>query len=181
MRSWLRYGGLLFLIVTLASFDAAFFPAIGSSTRSISMILVASLYTIVILREQEAILIFVASTVLLGFTASDAILFPLAIGLLTLTTVNALFIRFFTNRSYYSLLALGTFGWLMYNMLFDFSRFATALIIQSQYAPVFDGGWVIAHLVSFIFLIISLSLAYIMTVFLSKRFRSYFIITDKQV
>lgn len=171
---------IIALILLLAALDAAFFPALGTAARHINLTLIAALYTVIILQERMALLIYVASTLLIAFTASSAIVLPLALGLLSLALVNMLFLRFFTNRSYYTLMALGTIGWLAYHIPFDGGRLLlNALSTQGIYAPTLDSRWVISLLIGFACMLVVLTLAYMMTLFFSKRFRSYFIVTDR--
>lgn len=180
MRPWLRIIIIAALIFILAALDTAFFPAFGSAARHINMTLIASLYAVVILQERMAILLFVIGTLLIGFTASTSIVLPLASGLLALSLVNGMFLRFFTNRSYYTLLALGAIGWLTYYLSFDSVRLIYKFLIsQNTYAPAIDARWAISMLIGFAALLISLTGAYVMTVFFSKRFRSYFIVSDR--
>jgi hypothetical protein len=180
MRPWLRTIIIAALIFILVALDTAFFPAFGSAARHINTTLIASLYAVVILQERVAILIFVVGTLLVGFTASTSIVLPLASGLVALSLVNGMFLRFFTNRSYYTLLALGTIGWLTYYLLFDSIRIVFKyLIAQNHYAPSIDARWAVSMLVGFAALLVCLTGAYVLTVFFSKRFRSYFIVSDR--
>lgn len=182
MQSWLRILLITALIGLLAALDAAFFPSLGNAARHISMTLIASLYTVVILQERMALLIFVLATLLIGFTVSTSIILPLVLGLFSLSLVNVLFMRFFTNRSYYTLLTLGAIGWLAYYLLFDGLRMLFRLISSSdQFAPNFDARWAVSLLAGFFVLIASLTVAYVLTVFFSKRFRSYFIVSGRNL
>ena len=165
-------------LLLVVSLDAGFFPALGDFWSKMSTLLMTSLYLIIIFRNSLAYTFFVVATVFYSLSVSNLLFTPLISGLITLAIINFLLERFFTNRSYYVLIVLGAFGWFFYHLLYGLLLILLrlwspeSLVISITYKWFTD-----IFLLSFI-VVAFLSVGYLLTNSMSKRFKSYFIISN---
>ncbi len=167
----------LFLLMVI-SFDAGFLPGLGGNWNLINIAFIVSVFFIFIFRNAIAYPFYFASILLLSYTAGSLFLIPLIAGFTSLFVINFLLERFFTNRSYYVLLAIGIIAWFIY-----YAVYALLLTLYHYWFPeelitLITVDWMISILFYTPFSLALLSLGYLATTFMSKRFKSYFIISD---
>ncbi len=177
MKKWFTPLVIALFALVLALIDAGLVPAAGNPFRLVSFVFTASLFSLIVIRDDFAFLLFCLGTAITWLTASSTLIIPLAIGCLVLLGVNESVDRLFTNRTYYSVIAVATVGWAAYQAGITIS-FAFAAVFGSNSVPLPTAaelavGWVI--------LAASTTLAYMATVLFSKKIRSYFIVGSNSV
>ena len=178
MRNLLTYGSVIALIFFLTALDAAFFPALGYYSNFINITLMVSIYLLVIVRRDFALFIYAITTTLTSLYTVSWLFVPVLLGIGVLLFIDILFESFFTNRSYYTLLLLGLIAWFVYYAVFALIVTITLLFSPESIVPTIHFSWLKGVLTGAIVLIISLTILFLLTHFLSKKFKSYFIIND---
>jgi len=168
---------VLFLILILG-IDAGFLPGLGGGWNTLNAAFILSIFFAFIFRTSIAYIFYFASTFLIAFTAGDLFLIPLTAGFLSIFTITMLLERFFTNRSYYVLLAVGTIAWILYHLIYGVLVFSYHSIFPEIIIKPISLDWLSQVLTSTFFVLLILSIGYLAVNFMSKRFRSYFIISD---
>lgn len=176
---------LLLVLIALAGMLVAllqqsFVAALGLPLATIDVPLFLTLFAVAIFDNRVAFGFFVVSSITSSLIAGQTLLTPLIVGLVTCTVLNELLERFFTNRAYYAVLAVGVSGWLLYGaLLAAFFALFRLLDVGPADAQVsaFSSPW--ALLTGLVALWLFLTLFYTLTVLVSKRIRSYFIVSDR--
>lgn len=164
--------GLLFI----SAMDASFFPGLGGYLSQMNFALALSLFLLVIVDEKIAFFVYIIAVLMTGFTSFSLIVLPLLLGGLTLVTVNWLFESFFTNRSYYSLIALGLIGWLIYYSSFALIIAGLKFLNFNLILPELSLSWMFGVLISALATVLLLTAGYIVMNNMSRRFKSYFVV-----
>ena len=178
MKLFLQIIVAAILILLITALDSSFFPAISGVFTYINITLTVAIYLLIIVNQRIAFLVYSLTTIIIGITSSSLLIIPLLIGLGILFLLNWLFESFFTNRSYYTLLALGTIGWFAYYIIFSIISLVMSFTTANIDYPEINYFWFLGIIIGYSFLAILLTLGYIFTTFISKKFRSYFIISD---
>lgn len=178
MRRFLLASVFFLICVSLTLFQTAFVSALGSPFTAINIPLFITFFAISVFDERYAFLLFGISATFVGLVSSTYLFTPLMVGFLSLLLLSELHERFFTNRTYYSVLTLGCLGLLVYSFLLTVSLNAIRLITGSEsfylrVPPLLD------TLVAMAFFLALLTVCYAITVLLSKRIRSYFIVSGR--
>ena len=118
MKFFIKIMSFIVVIIIVTAIDVAFLPALGPLFISLNLTLSLALYLMIIVNREYSLILFVFSAVLAGITGSQLMFTPILIGVFVLLMIDWLFESFFTNRSYYTLLALGLVGWFAYYILF---------------------------------------------------------------
>lgn len=168
----------VFGTIVLALAQAGFVAALGEPFDFISIPMFFALFSVAVFDERFALVLVALSFAIIGLVSTSFLISLLVIGTLNLIALNELHTRFFTNRTYYSVLALGLIGWTWYVValiafvnIWNFFR-------TGSFGDVFFPS-VASIGLSFFALGLFLSVAYACTVMLSKRIRSYFIISER--
>lgn len=168
---------ILALLIVLA-IDSGLLPGLGLFWSRMNMSLTIALYLLIVFQTNLAYTFYLAILLLTSLTVSNLFLIPLIAGFLTLIGINLLLERFLTNRSYYVIVTLGGLGWLFYHLIFGLQLLLYGLLAPEATIIQLQWEWVV-DIVLLTFVVIGLFTAgYIATSFMSKRFRSYFIISD---
>jgi hypothetical protein len=179
MKYWLFIATVFVAALSLAVFDVAFVGALGYPLRLISSILIVSLYAIIVLRDQVGFLLFCVGTLAASLAASTLLVAPLLVGSIVLLIVSHFVERLFTNRNYYSMLAVASIGWAIYHLLLSGVTNVFLLITPGGTGVVFPTP--IELMFSWLALALILTTAYAGTVLFSKKIRSYFIVGASSV
>lgn len=178
MRNLVLYILFFLACVSLTLIQTAFIAGLGSPFSAINLPLFLTLFAISVFDERYAFLLFGISTTIVGLISSSYLLTPLCIGFLTLVLLSELHERFFTNRTYYSVLTLGGIGLLLYACLLLFWS-NTLRFVQSSECYYLQVPSLIEILVATCSFFLLLTLCYGITVLVSKRIRSYFIVSGR--
>lgn len=176
MRRFFSYLSYFLILLFVVSLDSAFFPALGGFWAQMNLILAFGIFLTIVFRRQIALTSYTIMGIIAGLTSSSEIIVPLVIGILTITLIDILAETLLTNRSYYTIIALGISGWYIYYILYASISFISTILALRVYAPDITLGWVGAVIINSLILGVFMSAGYIITSFTSKRFRSYFII-----
>lgn len=179
MRQWLPIITILLCAVLLGSLDTAFFPAIGPSFYSVNFTIIACLAILVIFRFQVSVSIFMAATILLGLTGSSLFFFQLVVGTAMLITANWLFESFFTNRSYYSLVAISSMGLVAYYLFLAIAIELNHLFRPDEILPSINASWLQGFLITLVFNLVFDTVFYFSSSYLSNQIKSYFVISSR--
>lgn len=166
------------LTIFIVIIDRSFLPALEQSYFNFNLLLAFSIYLLVVIDKNLSFTTYTIGTILSALLGATLTVTSLLIGLFILFIMDRIFESFLTNRSYYTLLTLGIAGWSLYYLLFSTMIFLYSLLKQDLLLPVLSSSKVLGFLLSNILLILFLSLFFILTTFLSKKFKSYFIISD---
>lgn len=179
MKYWLAILSLIAVGVTLAMVDVAFIGALGYPFRLISMVLIVSLYASILIRDLVGFLVFCAGSLVASLAASTLLILPILAGCTVLLLVSRLVERLFTNRNYYSVLAVASIGWAVYQLLLSGIANMLLRLIPKTSPTVFPTALELA--VSWVTLAVLLTIGYATTVVFSKKIRSYFIVGSSSV
>lgn len=164
------------LVFLVAAIDVAFLPSLLGVSWQINLALILSLYIVIIINKEIGFSFFLITTLIEQLSSSQILITPLIIGAIVILLADILFESLFTNRSYYTLLALGTLSYILYYFLYF-----VFILIQSFFTEIsftyFGIKYIFGIIVSIIFSAIFLFILYAITGFMSKRFKSYFIIS----
>ncbi len=175
----LLFASLFFLIcVSFTLLQTGFVSALGSPFTAINVPLFITFFAISVFDERYAFLLFGISATLVGLISSTYLFTPLIVGFLSLLLLSELHERFFTNRTYYSVLTLGILGLFVYSFLLTVTTNLIRLLTGSELfyvhvPPLMD------TLVALAFFLALLTACYAITVLVSKRIRSYFIVSGR--
>lgn len=176
MRQLLKYFIFAALLILISAFDTALVPAFGGVFVRVNLALMISLFLVVIVNEKIALTVYLLSSLITILTSASLHISPILIGGGTLIMVNWLIASFFTNRSYYTLIALGLIGWFSYYGLFSFVTFLLGIFNEDAFITSINASWAWDVIISGAIAVILWSAGYILTKFMSVRFKSYFII-----
>jgi len=165
------------IIVSIVVFDISLVPAL-SNESIFNLLLAASIYTLVIISRDLALIIYVSGSVLLALMGSSLIPITLMIGVFILLVMDWIFESFLTNRSYYTLLSLGLAGWFSYYLFFSLIIFFLSFIQPNTAVPTISWAWGAGVIIGSMILTIFLTTLYILTTFFSKKIKSYFILSS---
>jgi len=175
LRTFLFY---ILLSLFLLAADSAFFPAIGGIYEHLNLTLIVCLYLTTVVRSDIALSFWTVMTTVKALTFSAMFLIPLGTGILVILALNRLIERFFTNRSYYVIVFLCLTGWIVYHSVYLFLLLLQSWMRPEAVVPVVTKTTVTDILVLLIPVGVLVSSAYLFTSYLSRRFRSYFILAD---
>jgi len=176
MKSWLQTIVFLLLSILIVLLDVAFFPAMGNMIF-VNLILTVSLFILVIFNMNLGTQFFIVSVVLSDLTSGSFLLMHLIGGIMVLMLMNWLFESFFTNRSYYSLIAIGFLGWSIYYLIVFIATLTIRFFDSSAYTYTITTAWLKWILVGLSVELLILSLLYTSTVIFHKGIKSYFIVS----
>ncbi len=175
-----KFLSVFFFIATaifVVILDRSFFPALGGSFLSVNLTLSLAIYLLIIIDRNLALAFFLTASLLLILLGSTLSLSSLFVGIPVLVVMDWVFESFLTNRSYYTLLILGGAGWYSYYFVITLLILFYRVLQLNMYLPVISFSWVSGIAFGSLFLMAFLSVAFIGTNFLSKKFKSYFIIS----
>lgn len=166
--------------IMAAVWQQSFIAALGLPWSTLDLPLFITLFGVSIFDDRIAFAFFVIANTTGSIIAGQALLTPLIAGLATCILLNELLERFFTNRAYYSVITIAMLGWLIYGLLlsmaFGLYRLLDAGPTDAQVTAFASGK---AFLLALFGLWLFLTVAYAVTVLVSKRIRSYFIVSDR--
>lgn len=162
----------------MALLQSSLLSALGRPFDLISLPMFFSLFAASVLNERLAMGIIIISSLAVGLVSHDFLISTLIIGATAVILVNELHARMFTNRTYYAVLATTGIGWISYVCaLYAFIN------VWEFFGAGSEGYRAIPPLpslaVSGVALWVFISGAYFVTVMLSKRIRSYFIVSER--
>ena len=178
MKFFIKILSFIVVIIIVTAIDVAFLPSLGPLFISLNLTLSLALYLMIIVNREYSLILFVFSAVLAGITGSQLMFTPIIIGVFVLLLIDWLFESFFTNRSYYTLLALGLIGWFAYYLLFGLVVLSMSAFSTGSILPRISLAYIATTFFGAIFLLLILSSSYIFTTLFSKKFKSYFIIAE---
>lgn len=177
MRQWLTLLIIALFAVILALIDAGLVQAAGYPFRLVNFVFMASLFILIVIRDDFAFLLFCLGTIITWLTASAILILPLAFGCLVLLLVSQAVDRLFTNRTYYSVIAVASVGWAIYQ-----AGLALGFILTGLFGGVSATLPSTAELgVGWLALAAGTTFSYMATVLFSKKIRSYFIVGSNSV
>jgi len=179
MQKVLRYLAFFVLLILIIAIDSAFLPALGGYFAQINIALVVGLFLVVIVNEKVALLVYLLGSLISVLTTFSMTITPILIGGAVLIFVNWLFESFFTNRSYYTLIALGLIGWIIYYLSFIVVVVSVGLFNSDLLRPDITSAWVVGIAISGIISVLFWTLGYVLTNYMSIRFKSYFIVPNR--
>lgn len=179
MKRFLIFLIYSFTILIIAALDAAFFPSLGGSWILMNVSLALGIFVVVILNRRIALTIYISSTILIGLSSAQMLLFPLILGAGILLLIDWLVETVFTNRSYYTVVTVGIAGWMLYYLLYALLITGLGLFSDSLIRPEISFHWISSVIFNAILLYLFFSLAYLLTHNMSKRFKSYFIVSEQ--
>lgn len=175
MRQLLKYIAFVLVLVLISAIDTALIPALGGMFLRLNLALVVGLFLVVIANEKIALSVYLLSTLISVLTSASLTITPVLIGGATLLIVNTLIESLFTNRSYYTLIALGIIGWAIYYGLFAIFTLILGFFREEIITTSISVYWLWGIIMSGAAAIILWTLGYIFTNYMSSRFKSYFI------
>lgn len=176
MRQLLKYVIFTALLILISAFDTALVPALGGIFVQVNLALIISLFLVFIANEKIAITVYLLSSLITILTSSSLSITPILAGGATIIMANWLIESFFTNRSYYTLIALGVIGLFVYYGLFALMTFALGIFNEAAFITDINAAWVWGVIVSAAVSAVLWTVGYMLTKFMSIRFKSYFII-----
>ncbi len=179
MRRLLIAIAIIAFAVLAALAQHAFIAALGQPWSSIDLPLFMTLFALSVFDDRVAFGFFVITSIIGSFIASVSLFTPLLVGIAVCMVINELVERFFTNRTYYAVLAIGGIGWCLYYGLLSVCFLLFRLLDSGPtdvHALTFSVSSILTALGG---LIAFLTISYVCTVLLSKRIRSYFIVADR--
>jgi hypothetical protein len=179
MRRILSLIGFAGIIILFVALDTSFFPAISDRSGLMNSTLAFAVYLVVIFNRKIAVVFYVSTIVLMSLISSELLMIPLLLGLGVLFLLDQLLTTYFTNRSYYSVIALSALAWIAYYALFALLIVSANIFTADLILPELHFSWFLGVFLTIIPVIILVSAAYLATSFASKRFQSYFIIHDR--
>ncbi len=178
MRRLIAMFAFFLACVTITLVQTGFISALGAPFVAVNLPLFITLFAVSIFDERYAFLLFGISTTLVGLISSTYLFTPLLVGFLSLFILSELHERFFTNRTYYSVLTLGSTGLILYSVLLTICTNLIRLVTGSEsfYLRIPSAANVFIGTAVFLCL---LTICYAITVLVSKRIRSYFIVSGR--
>ncbi|MBI4122145.1 MAG: hypothetical protein HY461_02345 [Parcubacteria group bacterium] len=174
MKRRLAIASIVLGTLGLAMLDASFVQALGTPFRLVGFVLVASLFFIIVMRDYLGFLVFGLGTLISTLTASVSVIMPILVGLAVLMLVSRLAERLFTNRTYYSVLAVASVGWGLYHVILALLFLLISLLGNPVYSLMLPSLRELAA--SWLVMAVCMTAAYLCTVLFSKKIRSYFIV-----
>jgi len=168
----------LCIVMSAAALDVALFPALGGFWLYMNVSLALGLFLVVILNRRIALIIYLCSTIVIGLAASQMLLVPLLVGAGVIIFIDWLVETIFTNRSYYTLITMGLVGWFLYYLVYALLVLGLGFVSDSLINPVISLSWIFSIFLNAIVVFFFFSLAYMVTRYMSKRFKSYFVLSD---
>lgn len=173
MRHWFFLILAAFIGIFLAMLDGAFIAGLAYPFRFVDLVFFAALYCLIVLQERFGVVLFISGSMAAGLTYNQDVFVPAIVGSLVLFIISRALERLFTNRTYYSVMAVAIFGWMLYiGGVVGVYSIVNLLSETHSFMPP-TGSELLVAMVS---MMISATLAYAGTVIFSKKIRSYFIV-----
>lgn len=169
---------MLIALVLLCLLQESLCIAIGRPFDLIHLPLFVALFATSVFDERLTLCTLLLFLVIRGLTATDSTVSLLILGIVLFVVLTELHFRFFTNRTLYSVLALGFIGWAIY-IAGEYAFQNAWAFIGRGTAATFAVPSASSLIVSAMTLAVFLTVSYASTVIVSKRMRSYFVLSGK--
>lgn len=171
MRRRLLIASLVAGMILVSIAQESFVSALGTPFDRVQLPLYIVLFAVSIFEERVSFYALVLSILVRGLIATEVFVALIVIASAIYFLLIELHSRLLTNRTIYSVLALSIAGW----SAFTVSDF----LLRSALSAAFIWPNASSVAVSFILLIAFTVFSYMLAVLVSKRIRSYFIVTSR--
>lgn len=166
----------LLLIIFIALLQVSFFSSFSYPANQINLILTVLIFVLFLADFKASLYFAIGCGIILDLYSLSFFGFFASILLLTIFIVYLLFKNFFTNKSLYSLLVLGILGVIIYNALLIIYYFFFSLWKMNIYFGQPNGQFFLSALWQLIFAVIILLILFLITHFISDKWKSVFLV-----